>query len=50
MYILDTDHLSFIQRKNQAGQHILQKLAAIEEAEVAVTIITYEEQLKLICI
>ena len=23
MYILDTDHLSFIQRKNQAGQRIL---------------------------
>ncbi|MFH7244028.1 MAG: type II toxin-antitoxin system VapC family toxin [Spirulina sp.] len=46
MYILDTDHLSFIQRKNQAGQRILQKLAAIEEAEIAVTIITYEEQLR----
>lgn len=46
MYILDTDHLSFIQRKNQTGQRILQKLAAIEEADVAVTIITYEEQLR----
>ena len=46
MYILDTDHLSFIQRKNQAGQRILQRLAALEETEVAVTVITYEEQLR----
>lgn len=46
MYILDTDHLSFIQRKNQVGQRILQRLAAIEGAEVAVTVITYEEQLR----
>ncbi|MBE9140564.1 type II toxin-antitoxin system VapC family toxin [Nodosilinea sp. LEGE 07088] len=46
MYILDTDHLSFIQRRNQAGQRILQRLAAIEGVEVAVTVITYEEQLR----
>ncbi|MGB3308234.1 MAG: hypothetical protein WBG32_06795 [Nodosilinea sp.] len=46
MYILDTDHLSFIQRKNQAGQRILQRLAALKETEVAVTVITYEEQLR----
>ncbi|WP_008316829.1 type II toxin-antitoxin system VapC family toxin [Leptolyngbya sp. PCC 6406] len=46
MYIFDTDHLSFIQRKNPAGQRILQRLAAIKGAEVAVTVITYEEQLR----
>jgi tRNA(fMet)-specific endonuclease VapC len=46
MYILDTDHLSFIQRKGEAGQRILQRLAAIERVEVAVTVITYEEQLR----
>lgn len=46
MYILDTDHLSLIQRNGQDGKRILTKLAAIEEAEVAVTVITYEEQVR----
>lgn len=41
MYILDTDHLSFIQRNGQEGKQILARLAAIEELEVAVTVITY---------
>lgn len=46
MYILDTDHLSLIQRKSEAGQRILQRLATIEGVEAAVTVITYEEQLR----
>ncbi|MEG3847394.1 type II toxin-antitoxin system VapC family toxin [Microcoleus sp. herbarium19] len=46
MYILDTDHLSFIQRNGQEGKKILARLAAIEELEVAVTVITYEEQVR----
>ncbi|MEG4348012.1 type II toxin-antitoxin system VapC family toxin [Microcoleus sp. A003_D6] len=46
MYILDTDHLSFIQRNGQEGKQILARLAAIEELEVAVTVITYEEQVR----
>lgn len=46
MYIFDTDHLSFIQRNGQEGKRILTKLAAIEESEVAVTVITYEEQVR----
>ncbi len=46
MYILDTDHLSLIQRNGQEGKRILTKLAVIEDAEVAVTIITYEEQVR----
>ena len=46
MYILDTDHLSLIQRNGQEGRHILAKLAIVKEAEVAVTIITYEEQVR----
>ncbi|WP_446393302.1 type II toxin-antitoxin system VapC family toxin [Coleofasciculus sp. E1-EBD-02] len=46
MYILDTDHLSFIQRNGQEGRRILAKLATVEAAEVAVTIITYEEQVR----
>jgi tRNA(fMet)-specific endonuclease VapC len=46
MYILDTDHLSLIQRNGLEGKRILTRLAAIEESEVAVTVITYEEQVR----
>jgi len=46
MYILDTDHLSLIQRNGQEGRRILARLATAEAAEVAVTIITYEEQVR----
>lgn len=44
MYVLDTDHLSLIQRNGREGKQILIKLTAIEEPEVVVTVITYEEQ------
>jgi tRNA(fMet)-specific endonuclease VapC len=46
MYIFDTDHLSLIQRNGQEGKQILKRLAAIREVEVAVTVITYEEQVR----
>jgi tRNA(fMet)-specific endonuclease VapC len=47
MYILDTDHLSFIQRKGQEGKNILARLSRLsEDVEVAVTVITYEEQIR----
>jgi len=47
MYILDTDHLSLIQRNGQEGKLIGAKLATIEPSvEVAVTVITYEEQIR----
>jgi tRNA(fMet)-specific endonuclease VapC len=46
MYILDTDHLSLIQRNGQQGKRILTRLATFENIEVAVTVITYEEQVK----
>jgi tRNA(fMet)-specific endonuclease VapC len=46
MYILDTDHLSLIQRNGDEGKRILARLTAIDESEVAVTVITYEEQIK----
>ncbi|MBW4691772.1 MAG: type II toxin-antitoxin system VapC family toxin [Lyngbya sp. HA4199-MV5] len=46
MYILDTDHLSLIQRNGQEGKRILAKLTALETLEVAVTVITYEEQVR----
>lgn len=46
MYIFDTDHLSLIQRNRQEGKQILARLAAVNELTVAVTIITYEEQVR----
>ncbi len=43
MYILDTDHLSLIQRNGEDGKRILARLAAIIDPEVAVTVITYND-------
>ncbi len=46
MYIFDTDHLSLIQRNGEDGKRILARLATVNDPEVAVTVITYEEQIK----
>ncbi len=46
MYVLDTDHISLIQRGGAEGQRILAKLANYREDEICITIITYEEQIK----
>jgi tRNA(fMet)-specific endonuclease VapC len=46
MYILDTDHLNFIQRNGKEGKKILARLAILDNPEVAVTVITYEEQVR----
>ncbi len=46
MYVLDTDHISLIQRGGAEGQRILAKLAHFQEDEICVTVITYEEQIK----
>ena len=44
MHILDTDHLSLIQRNGPDGQRILANLDAHEDIEVATAVITFEEQ------
>jgi tRNA(fMet)-specific endonuclease VapC len=46
MYLLDTDHISILDRGGQPAQQLLKKLAAITSSEVATTIITYEEQMR----
>jgi tRNA(fMet)-specific endonuclease VapC len=46
LYILDTDHLSLIQGNGPEGQRILAKLITVAAVEVAVTVITYEEQVR----
>src|SRR5580704_3532262 len=46
MYVLDTDHISLIHRGGVDGQRIMMTLQGIPPQLVAVTIISYEEQLR----
>jgi tRNA(fMet)-specific endonuclease VapC len=46
MYILDTDHLSVIDRGGVKAQYLLQRLAKIDPSQVATSIISYEEQMR----
>ncbi len=46
MYILDTDHLSVLDRGGNNAQPLLQRLANINPTQVAVSIISYEEQMR----
>ena len=43
LYVLDTDHTSFLQRGNEA---IAQRIATLSYQEVAITTVTAEEQLR----
>ncbi len=43
IWILDTDHLSLLQRGNL---QIVQRIAAVRPQEIAVTVVTMEEQLQ----
>src|ERR1700742_2254914 len=44
MYLLDTDHLSILERGSEESRRLLSRLKNIDADEAAVTIITYEEQ------
>jgi tRNA(fMet)-specific endonuclease VapC len=44
MYILDTDHLTILERGGIVAVKLKTKLANISPEKIAVTIITYEEQ------
>ena len=46
MLILDTDHLSILDQNTMAAFNLGRRLAALPPEEVAVTIITYEEQMR----
>jgi tRNA(fMet)-specific endonuclease VapC len=46
MYILDTDHLSVLAWGGATAQPLLQRLATVEPTQVAVSIISYEEQMR----
>ncbi|MDZ7960630.1 MAG: hypothetical protein RMY34_22570 [Aulosira sp. DedQUE10] len=42
LWVLDTDHISLLQRGNPT---VISKVAAVNPAEIAVTIITIVEQM-----
>lgn len=46
MYILDTDHLSVLDRGGAEAQRLLQRLASVNPTQVAASIISYEEQMR----
>jgi tRNA(fMet)-specific endonuclease VapC len=46
MFILDTDHISILDRSGPTAQPLLAKLARVNPNQVATTIITYEEQMR----
>jgi tRNA(fMet)-specific endonuclease VapC len=46
MYLLDTDHLSLLERNAPASFPLQERLDAIPAREIATTIITYEEQMR----
>ena len=46
MYIFDTDHLSVLERGGVKAQRLMQRLANVNSTQVAVSIISYEEQMR----
>ncbi len=46
MYILDTDHMSVLERGGTPALTLTLKVSAIPDSELATTIISYEEQCK----
>lgn len=46
MVVLDTDHMSLIQRGGPEGQRIRLRLRALPPDDIATTIISYEEQMR----
>ncbi len=46
MYILDTDHLSILERGGIKAQHLRQRLTSVDQFLVATSIISYEEQMR----
>lgn len=45
-YLMDTDHISLIARAGPEGTRILARIAALPRYSIAVSIISYEEQMR----
>jgi tRNA(fMet)-specific endonuclease VapC len=46
MYLLDTDHLSILERGGSACHNLQARLAQVDASQVGTTIISYEEQMR----
>ncbi len=46
MYLLDTDHLSILERGGEASQKLRTRLSQVDADQVGTTIISYEEQMR----
>ena len=46
MVLLDTDHMSLLQRFGPEGQRIWQRLRVLPPDDIATTIVSYEEQMR----
>jgi tRNA(fMet)-specific endonuclease VapC len=46
MYILDTDHLSVLDRGGAKSQRLVERLANVSSSQVVTSIISYEEQMR----
>ena len=46
MYLLDTDHISLMHRGGPDGTRVRARLSSIAPDEVALSIVTYEEQMR----
>lgn len=46
MHLLDTDHISLIARSGLEGQNIIHRLATLAPGKIAVSIVSYEEQMR----
>ena len=44
MYLLDTDHLSVLERGGADAERLRHRLQALLPAEIAATVVSYEEQ------
>lgn len=46
MFLLDTDHITLVDRGGQEGRNIRDRLAMLPEGQVAASVISYEEQMR----
>lgn len=46
MYLMDTDHVSLIDRGGTPGNNIKRRLATVPPDDVSVSVISYEEQIR----
>lgn len=46
MYLLDTDHMSLLERSGPEGARIRERLRSVPLDDVATTVISYEEQMR----